>query len=105
MRSTHVQQRIPTDHAEPQAHHGTPRRNRNTLTTGNRHTASRTVWSQQAYLKASNTDGNDQFGRVSLSGDTLAVGAHLEDSSGTGVNSATLANNSAVDSGAVYVYR
>ncbi|PRQ03999.1 hypothetical protein ENSA5_11820 [Enhygromyxa salina] len=43
------------------------------------------VWTQQAYVKASNTGASDQFGlSVALSGtgDTLAVGAHLEDSSG-----------------------
>jgi hypothetical protein len=35
-----------------------------------------TTWSQQAYLKASNTEASDQFGEsVALDGDTLAVGA------------------------------
>ena len=35
----------------------------------------------EAYLKASNTGAGDSFGySVSLSGDTLAVGASLEDS-------------------------
>ena len=64
-----------------------------------------TNWTQEAYLKASNTDGSDQFGySVSLSGDTLAVGASREDSNGTGVNSATQADNSAFNSGAVYVF-
>ena len=34
------------------------------------------TWSQQAYLKASNTDENDNFGRsVAISGDTIVVGA------------------------------
>jgi hypothetical protein len=34
------------------------------------------VWSQQAYLKASNTEAGDRFGyAVSLSGDTLVVGS------------------------------
>ena len=33
------------------------------------------TWSQQAYLKASNTGADDKFGRsVALSGDTLVVG-------------------------------
>jgi len=64
------------------------------------------IWSQQAYLKASNTGANDQFGYdLSLSGDgnTLAVGAFLEDSnaSGTGGNQA---NNSGSDTGAVYLF-
>lgn len=38
-------------------------------------------WSQQAYLKASNTGADDQFGSsVSVSGDTVVVGAWSEDS-------------------------
>ncbi len=62
------------------------------------------VWSQQAYLKASNTEANDLFGyRVSLSGDTLSVGAHAEDSAATGVNG-NQADNSALNAGAVYVF-
>ena len=57
------------------------------------------VWTQQAYLKASNTDANDQFGvSVAISGDTLAVGAQFEDSNGS------QADNSVQDSGAVYVF-
>ncbi len=36
------------------------------------------VWSQQAYLKASNTGAGDQFGwAVAVSGDTVVVGAQL----------------------------
>jgi FG-GAP repeat len=64
------------------------------------------VWTQQAYLKPSNTGAGDHFGRViALSGDgnTLAVGAVLEDSSATGVNGAQT-NEAAADSGAVYVF-
>ena len=53
------------------------------------------VWSQQAYLKASNAEVNDQFGfSVTLSGDTLAVGA-------VGKNST---DNIKPDIGAVYVF-
>jgi hypothetical protein len=62
-------------------------------------------WSQQTYVKASNTGGFDQFGTsVALSGDgsTLAVGAQLEDGSGTGIDS--MSNESTTDAGAVYVY-
>lgn len=69
-------------------------------------TRSAGVWSQQAYLKASNTDTGDLFGSwIYMSGDgaTLAVGARFEDSSATGVGG-TEADNSAVDSGAVYVF-
>ena len=65
------------------------------------------MWSQQAYIKASNTDTGDQFGlNVSLSGNgnTLAVGAIREDSASTGINGVQN-NSSATDSGAVYVFR
>jgi len=66
-----------------------------------------TSWSQQAYIKASNTDAGDQFGRsISLSGDgLLAVGAWGEDSNATGVNNnAGQANNASANSGAAYVF-
>ncbi|MCX6876244.1 MAG: choice-of-anchor D domain-containing protein [Verrucomicrobia bacterium] len=66
-------------------------------------TRSGTTWTQQAYLKASNTGAGDSFGgSVSLSGDTVVVGAQSEDSSTTGVNSTS--NESATDSGAAYVF-
>jgi len=64
------------------------------------------VWSQQAYVKASNTGANDEFGySVALSGDgnTLAVGALVEDSAATGIGG-NQADNSAAFSGAVYVF-
>ncbi|MGC1378892.1 MAG: hypothetical protein WA821_21855, partial [Anaerolineales bacterium] len=62
------------------------------------------VWSQQAYVKASNTEAGDYFGQsVALSGDTLAVGTWHESSSTTGVNG-NQADNSALHSGAVYVF-
>ncbi len=62
------------------------------------------VWSQQAYLKASNTDEPDEFGRaVALSGDTLVVGAAFEDSASTGVDSDG-SDNSATFAGAAYVF-
>ncbi|HEX5055323.1 MAG TPA: integrin [Gammaproteobacteria bacterium] len=63
-------------------------------------------WSQQAYVKASNTEAGDHFGRsVSLSaaGTTLAVGAVGEDSAAAGING-DQNNNKAISSGAVYVY-
>lgn len=63
------------------------------------------AWAQEAYLKASNSDAEDAFGAaVSLSGDLLAVGAPREDSASTGVNGHQT-DNSASDSGAVYVFR
>ncbi|MCZ7553518.1 MAG: FG-GAP repeat protein [Anaerolineales bacterium] len=62
------------------------------------------VWSQQAYLKASNTDASDGFGySVAISGDTLVVGAPGEDSSATGVNG-NGGDNSAASAGAAYVF-
>lgn len=62
------------------------------------------VWSQQAYLKASNSAADDEFGRsVAVSGDTVVVGAPYEDSNATGVNGDE-SNNSATASGAVYVF-
>src|SRR6185369_15382375 len=48
-----------------------------------------TTWTQQAYLKASNTGADDEFGiAIALSGDTLAVGAWGEASGATGINPA-----------------
>jgi len=64
------------------------------------------AWSQAAYVKASNTDAFDRFGHsVALSGDgnTLAVGAYLEDGNATGIGG-NEADDSADGSGAVYVY-
>jgi hypothetical protein len=63
------------------------------------------TWSQQAYLKASNTESlGDAFGTsVSLSGDTLAVGAPQEYSCATGVNG-NQADNGCIAAGAVYVF-
>jgi hypothetical protein len=60
-------------------------------------------WSQQAYLKASNTGAGDQLGfSVGVSGDTMVVGALFEDSNATGVNG-NQSDNSAANSGAAYV--
>lgn len=63
-----------------------------------------TNWSQQAYLKASNTDAADQFGTaVAVSSDTVVVGAIRESSNATGVNG-DQDNNNAAPSGAAYVF-
>jgi hypothetical protein len=63
-------------------------------------------WSQQGFIKASNTGLNDQFGSsVALSGDgnTLAVAAAFEDSASRGINGD--GNDNSLDqSGAVYVF-
>jgi len=66
-------------------------------------------WAQEAYVKASNNDVNDLFGYrgVALDGDTIAVGAHGEDSNQTTItndNSTASSDNSNSVSGAVYVY-
>ena len=56
-----------------------------------------TAWTQQAYIKPSNTGKEDWFGsRLALSGDgnTLVAGAQLEDGN----------NDSAQEAGAVYVF-
>ncbi len=63
-------------------------------------------WLQQAYLKASNPDINDQFGglvALSADGNTLAVSAYFEDSRAIGVDG-DQADNSMEQSGAVYVF-
>jgi hypothetical protein len=72
-------------------------------------------WTQQAYLKASNTGKpaqgdnfaeGDQFGfsvTISDDGNTIAVGANAEDSNASGING-NQENDSAETSGAVYVF-
>jgi hypothetical protein len=61
-------------------------------------------WSQIAYVKASNSNADDQFGAsVAVTAETLAVGAPLEGSSAVGVNS-NQADNTASGAGAVYVF-
>ena len=67
-------------------------------------TRSSSTWSQQAYIKASNTGKDDRFGHaVALSDDTLAVGAYREASSATGIDS-DQTDDSADHAGAVYVF-
>src|SRR5258705_363177 len=64
------------------------------------------AWTQQAYIKSSNSDANDQFGfslAISGDGNTLVVGARQEDSGATGVG-ANQADNTAIDAGAVYAF-
>ncbi len=64
------------------------------------------TWSQQAYVKSSNTERRDSFGSsidLSNNGNTLVVGANEEDSSSTGLDSDQL-DNTEIDSGAVYVF-
>jgi len=60
-------------------------------------------WRQQAYLKASNTETDDNFGwSAAIDNDMLVVGARGEDSNTTGVNG-DQSDNSAATSGAVYI--
>lgn len=62
------------------------------------------TWSQQAYIKASNTEGADGFGSsVDIYGDVLAVGAPNEDSNATGFDGDS-SDNSSFNSGAAYIY-
>jgi cysteine-rich repeat protein len=69
-------------------------------------TRSGATWSQQAYIKPSNTGAGDHFGvalALSADGSTLAVGASLEASAATTIGGDE-ANNSAPGAGAVYVF-
>ena len=78
-------------------------------------TRSGATWSQQAYIKASNTgekgtanipDEGDQFGfsiALSADGNTLAAGAISEDSAATGING-DQNDNSKQSAGATYVF-
>ncbi len=70
------------------------------------YTGASASWSQQSFIKASNTGPNDQFGSalaLSAAGNTLAVSAVFEDSSATGVNGEE-DDDSLNQSGAVYVF-
>ncbi len=63
------------------------------------------VWSQQAYLKSSNTDIGDSLGShsIAIDGDTVVVGSIFESSSATGVDGDQM-DNSAGNAGAAYVF-
>ncbi len=69
-------------------------------------TRSTSAWSQQAYLKASNTAANDAFGSAltfSADGTTLVVGATGESSAATGVGG-NQTDKTAGNAGAAYVF-
>ncbi|MBI4888109.1 MAG: integrin [Acidobacteria bacterium] len=71
------------------------------------YTRTGTAWTARAYVKGSNTEAGDEFGSaVALSGDgrLMAVGAHNEDGGARGTDGGSQADNSAEDSGAVYVF-
>lgn len=64
------------------------------------------VWSQQAYLKASNVQEDDLFGAalaLNATGTTLAIGATGEASASTAING-DQSNNAAGGAGAVYIF-
>ena len=64
-----------------------------------------TTWTQDRYVKASNTAEFDYYGKsvsLSVNGRRLATGAEQEDSNAIGVNG-DQTNNDASESGAVYV--
>lgn len=66
------------------------------------------VWSQEAYIKAHNTEREDGFGHdISLSSDSLVVGAWSESSSNMGVQVGAEggSDNGAPNSGAVYLFQ
>jgi len=66
-----------------------------------------TTWTQEAFIKPSNTGADDWFGsRLTISGDgnTLAVPAQLEDSDAKGIDG-DQNNDRAMESGAVYLFR
>lgn len=65
-----------------------------------------TSWTQQAYVKASNTDAGDQFGwsvALSRDGATMVVGSPSEGSAAASIDG-NQADNAAADAGAAYVY-
>jgi hypothetical protein len=63
-----------------------------------------TTWSQTAYIKSSNSDKEDAFGReIALWGNRLVAGARGEDSAATGVDG-DQSDNSAPVAGAAYVF-
>ncbi|RYD36371.1 MAG: hypothetical protein EOP86_06155, partial [Verrucomicrobiaceae bacterium] len=63
------------------------------------------VWSQTAFLKASNTGVNDGFGgAVGIYGSTVVVGAAGESSGATGIDG-DQAGNDRPDAGAAYVFK
>lgn len=65
-------------------------------------------WKREATLRASNADENDRFGKsVAIDGDTIVIGAKLENSGHSGVmngiNSAS-SDNTKTHSGAAYIF-
>lgn len=85
---------------------GAPYKSSNGANSGAAYVFETATGTQQAYLKAANTEVDDDFGAaLALSGDgnTLAVGAIGEKSGATGINGNT-ADNSKDGVGAVYLF-
>ena len=64
------------------------------------------TWTQTSYIKSSNSEAFDEFGSsmsLNQDGSLLAIGAQFEDSAAEGLDSIQ-ADNSAFDSGAVYIF-
>ncbi|TDU66522.1 FG-GAP repeat protein [Prosthecobacter fusiformis] len=82
---------------------GTPNENASNSGAAYVFVRSGSTWSQQAYLKAAQVTMNDQFGdSVAVSGDTVVVGAYLEDGSTPGING--MPDELVGNSGAAYVF-
>jgi hypothetical protein len=65
-----------------------------------------TSWSQQAYLKASNAAGSDQFGfAVDIDGDSIVVGAIDEDGSAASDGTLNGSDENTYSAGAAYVFK
>jgi len=69
-----------------------------------------TTWAMEAFIKPSNNGpGMTEFGRgaISISGDTIAIGAAWTSSAGTTITNGSIApvNSGIAQSGAVYVYK
>lgn len=63
-------------------------------------------WAQNAYIKAPNSDVADRFGSsVALHNETLVVGSLNEDANQTTITNTASSDNSASESGAVYVFK
>lgn len=64
------------------------------------------VWNQEAFITAPIRTGSDVFGlNVALSGDTIVVGAPLEDGNQQSISTSPTSNLTLSNAGAAYVYR
>ncbi len=67
-------------------------------------TRTQDTWSQQAYIKASNNEADDEFSfDIAIYEDNILIGARGEDSAAKGVNG-DQSDNSVSGSGAVYLF-